>query len=63
MKKFFLSLFLIAIGIFGTLGYQTYFPCNEEATCTSDSTKVDSVLVPEVSPATTQDTAKADSVK
>ena len=65
MKKFFINVLLVAIGIFGTLGYQMYFPCcNEQATCSTDSTKVDSVVVPEVSPVvTTQDTTKKDSVK
>lgn len=64
MKKFFINVLLVGIGIGGTIGFQMYFPCDDEqATCASDSTKVDStVVVPEVSPAVT-DTAKADSVK
>lgn len=66
MKKLIINLFCIAIGIFGTLGYQLYFPCcDQQATCTSDSTKVDSVkVVTEVSPTViVSDTVKNDSVK
>lgn len=65
MKKFIINVSLIGLGIAGTIGFQMYFPCSDEqATCTSDSTKVDSTVVPEVSPAvTTQDTAKKDSIK
>lgn len=60
MKKFLINLSLVASGIFGTLGFQMYFTCgDEQAICTSDSTKVDSVVVPEV----IMDTAKTDSVK
>lgn len=65
MKKFIINVSLIGIGIFGTIGFQMYFPCSDEqATCPSDSTKVDSTVVPEVSPAVlSPDTAKRDSVK
>lgn len=65
MKKFIISLTLIGLGIAGTLGYQYCFPCcDEQAICASDSTKVDSVVVPEVSPTVlAPDTAKKDSVK
>lgn len=60
MKKFLINLSLVASGIFGTLGFQMYFTCaDEQATCTTDSTKVDSTIVPVV----IQDTAKTDSVK
>lgn len=64
MKKFFINVFLIGIGIFGTIGFQMCFPCaDEQAVTTSDSTKVDSAIVPEVSPAVlSPDTAKNDSV-
>lgn len=65
MKKFFINVSLIGIGIFGTIGFQMYFTCaDEQAVTTSDSTKVDSTVVPEVSPELlSPDTAKKDSVK
>lgn len=64
MKKFFINLFFVVLGVGGTIGFQICFPCDDEqATCASDSTKVDStVVVPEVSPSVA-DTAKADSTK
>ena len=60
MKKL-INLLCVVVGILGTLGYQTYFPCSEEAvSVVSDSTKVDSVVVAIVPVA---DTTKKDTVK
>lgn len=65
MKKLIINVSLIGLGIAGTIGFQLYFPCaDEQAVTTSDSTKVDSAIVPEVSPdILSPDTAKKDSVK
>lgn len=60
MKKFFINLSLVLLGIFGTIGFQEYFSDDEQATPANDSTQVDSasVVVPVV-----VDTAKSDSAK
>lgn len=65
MKKFFINVSFVVLGIGGTLGFQMYFTCaDEQAVTTSDSTKVDSAIVPEVSPdILSPDTAKKDSIK
>lgn len=63
IKKFFLGLFLVGLGICGTIGWQNYvIDFNIEVS--ADSTKVDSLkVIPEVSPEVTSDTTKSDTTK
>lgn len=64
MKKVIISLVLGGGIVYGTLCWNPSLLCVTIESCVSDSTKVDSTVAPEVSPAVLSlDTAKEDSVK